>query len=94
MNINTAKAQNDGGANRSVTSDKHLLIQYKDIKPYAIGGVKEGEVAIYCTGIGYIPWKSENGEVLLIRCYYCKDVAGTILSPTDIVMQHKDRYWH
>jgi hypothetical protein len=49
-------AQNDGRANRSVTSSKSLLVHYQDIADYGINGVKEGETAITCTGQGFIPW--------------------------------------
>jgi hypothetical protein len=54
--IQIQSAQNDGGANRSVMASKDLLVHYEDIEDYAIGGVKEGEPAIICTGKGYIPW--------------------------------------
>ncbi len=91
-NTTTTSVQNDGGANRSVTNQKHLLHNYKDIKPYPIGGVKDGEPAIYCTGRGFLPWQASDGETIMVRCYYSQDVGGTIFSPTDIVIQHKERY--
>ena len=74
--------QKDSGANRSVTSHKDLLLQCEEITPYPMGGVKEG-VAIYCIAKGYLPWHNDGGELFLVRCYYCKDVDGTILLPTD-----------
>ena len=67
-------------------------MDYKPIPAYPIGGVKEGEAAIHCTGIGYLPWQASNGEKILVRTYYSEEVGGTILSPTDIVVQHKERY--
>ena len=88
--INTA--QNDSGANRSVTNAKHLLVNYRSIKPYAIQGVSDGDAAIQCTGIGYLPWKADTGEVLLIRCFYCKQASGTIISPSDVNMQYQSKY--
>ena len=51
--INTA--QNDSGANRSVTNNKQLLVHYKAIRPYAIKGINDNSAAIHCTGIGYLP---------------------------------------
>ena len=87
------KMQDDGGANRSVTNQKELLIHYKDIKPYGIGGVKKGEAAIYCTGEGYIPWYSDDDELFLVKCYYCEQVAGTILSPNDLAHQYSERFY-
>lgn len=31
-----------------------------------------------------MPWKSDNGEILLVHCYYSKDVADTIISLNDV----------
>ena len=53
--IDTVSLQNDGGANRSCTNMKHLLLDFKEIDPYPIQGVKENAVAIYCTGFGFLP---------------------------------------
>jgi deoxyuridine 5'-triphosphate nucleotidohydrolase len=90
--IQISQAQNDGGANRSVTNNRDLLIKYENIPKYPINGVKDGEVAIYCTGRGYLPWRAESGELILIRCYYCEHTSGTIISPTDVNAQYTDRY--
>ena len=54
--VQIKSAQNDGGANRLVTSSKSLLVHYEDIPGYGISDVKEGEAAIVCTGKGYLPW--------------------------------------
>ena len=90
--VELATAQNDSGANRSVTNQKGLLVNFKPIKPYAINGVQEGTPAIYCTGIGLLPWRADTGEVLLINCLYCKQASGTIISPSDVNMQYRDKY--
>jgi dUTP pyrophosphatase len=87
-----ATAQNDGGANRSVTSSKDLLVHYRDIDPYPINGVQKGDPAIYCTGTGYLPWRADTGELLLVRCLYCANASGTIISPPDVNMQYSDKY--
>jgi hypothetical protein len=75
-----------------VTSSKDLLLHYETIPDYAINGVKEGEPAIICIGKGYIPWRSNSGEIILVRCFYCPQASGTILSPSDINAQYSDRY--
>jgi dUTP pyrophosphatase len=90
--VRILSAQHDSGANRSVTSCKNLLLHYKDIDDYAINGVKEGEPAIVCTGTGYVPWRAKSGEIILIRCLYCPDASGTIISPSDVNSQYSNRY--
>ena len=90
--VKLATAQNDSGANRSVTNQRNLLVHFKSIKPYAINGVKEGSPAIYCTGIGLLPWRADTGEVLLIKCLYCDQASGTIISPSDVNMQYREKY--
>ena len=85
-------AQNDSGANRSVTNQQHLLLNYKEIKPYAIKGVNDQEAAIHYTGTGYLPWRADTGEILLIHCLYCKESAGTIISPSNVNLQYQDKY--
>ena len=64
--VQILSAQNDGGANRSVTSTKSLLLHYEHIDDYAMNGVKEGKPAIICTGRGYLPWRANSGEIILI----------------------------
>lgn len=73
------------GANCSVTNERHLLVSFKNIKSYAIGGVANDGPAIRCTGLGYLPWKADTSEIVYVKCYYSKDAAETIISPTDIV---------
>jgi hypothetical protein len=90
--VNIHNAQNDGGANRSVTSSKSLLVHFEEISDYGINGVKEGEAAIVCTGRGFIPWRANSGEIILIRCLYCAEASGTIISPSDVNAQYVDRY--
>ena len=84
--------QNDGGANRSVTPNKELLINYKPIKNYAVNGIQKGDPALQCTGMGYLPWQADIGELLLVRCLYCNEASGTIISPSDVNMQYKSIY--
>ena len=84
--------QTDSGANCSVTNDRTLLIRYKNIHKFPLGGIQDGQPAIYCTGKGYIPWVSEEQHILLIPCYYSSQAAETIISPTDIVQQNIKDY--
>ena len=86
-------AQNDPGANRSVTNDRSLLVNFTWLDTtYDIGGVAADEVALQCTGFGYLSWVADNGECLLVRCLYSPQSDGTILSPNDICAQYKERF--
>ena len=78
-------AQGDHGANRSCTNNKSLLINYKPIDPYLIHGVNSEGPAIHCEGVGFLPWQNNNGQMLLIKCYYSSSMTGTIISPNDVV---------
>jgi hypothetical protein len=77
----------DGGANRSITNDATQLLQFKNIKPYPMS-TAGGDSDLICTGVGYLPWKSTNGYTILIRCYYSKNAVDTIVSPSDIALNH------
>ena len=85
-------AQNDGGANRTVTNNKNLLIHFESIPPYPINGVSSEAPAIHCTGKGYIPWRSNKGDIILVRSLYCAEASGAIISPNDVVTQYQQHY--
>ena len=89
MDINTTSMQNDGGANRSVTNQRHILINCEEITPYPISGVNG---KIQRTAKDFIPWTLEQGSIILVPCYYSSQVNGTIVSPTDLVEHNKQRY--
>ena len=76
----------DGGANRSITNLRDHLLKYQNIKKYPMSGVAAGDAALVCTGIGYLPWQADTGEIILVKCYYSSAAADTIISPTDIVV--------
>jgi hypothetical protein len=38
--------------------------------------------------MGYIPWVADTAKTVFVKCYYSKNAAETILSPTDIVATH------
>ena len=40
----------------------------------------------------YIPWYSQQHDILLIPCYYCPKATGTLISTTDIVFSHLDKF--
>ena len=88
MHICTDTIQNDTEANKNVTSDKSLLYNYEDIAPNPIGGVKEDDVAIVCTGKGFLQWLSNEGTCTLVEILYFIEVNGTIISPTTVVQQY------
>jgi hypothetical protein len=50
----------DGGASWSLTNDKDILIQFQNIKKYAMEGSATNGPAIQCTGKSYIPWRADN----------------------------------
>jgi len=78
----------DGGANRSITPEQSALLQYRNIKPIHIRGVNADDPAVTCTGYGYLPWRAPDGTTLLVCCYYSPKAADTIISPTDVVLNH------
>ena len=53
--IHLEVAQNDNGANRSVTNNRRLLVNFQPIKPYPIHGVSADGPALHCTAVGYLP---------------------------------------
>ncbi len=82
----------DGGANLSVTPRLDLLVKYKNIKKHAIAGVAQDGPALYATGVGYLPWRAEDGTTLLVKCYFSNNAAETIISPTDVVVNKFQDY--
>ena len=87
------KVQNDPGANRSITDRKDCLYQYKTLAtPLPVHGVSSDGPAIVCVGVGLLPWKSKEGDVILIQCYYCPQATGTIISPTGITRKYSSKY--
>lgn len=90
--IQIRKAQNDIGANASVTNNKDSIILYRDIAPYAVGGIQKDDPAITCTGKGYLLWKSKSGTNLLVPIYYCSEADGTIISPQSVQNLYSTTY--
>ena len=84
--------QLDGGANRSITNNPNLLHHFRNIRRYAMAGISDGAPALYCTGKGYLMWKAATGEVLAVSCYYSHQASETIISPTDVVLNHIGTY--
>ena len=84
--------QLDGGANRSITNNPNLLQNFRHIRRYAMTGISDGEPALYCTGKGYLMWRAATGETLAVSCYYSSQASETIISPTDVVLNHIGTY--
>jgi hypothetical protein len=82
----------DGGANRSITPFKHHLIHFRIIKAYHVLGVNKEDPALTVTGTGYLPWCAPGGTILLVRCLYSSQAADTIISPTDVVLNHQSHF--
>ena len=78
----------DEGANMSLTNDESKLINFRYIKKKAIAGVADGGPALYAVGIGYLPWRSDQGTTILIKCFYSPQAAETVISPNDVVINH------
>jgi dUTP pyrophosphatase len=86
-------AQTDSGANRIVTNDMKLLQNIKFIEPMPMSGCNSNEpAAITCTAMGDMTLQSKNLDRIKVKCYYLEQVDGTIISPTTIITQHKDKY--
>jgi hypothetical protein len=90
--LSTVRVHINGGANWSITNNKDNLLSYRNIKKYPMSGVAAAEVALTCSGVGYLPWQADTGELVLVKCYYSSDAADTILSPTDIVANNIHNY--
>jgi hypothetical protein len=89
----TWRVQNDPGANRNVTNNRSMLIKYQTLsRPLPMNGVSKDGPVIECEGYGYFPWENDEGNTLLIKCYYCSDVSETLLAPTAIVKQYRNKF--
>ena len=85
--------QNDSGANRCITNDKAVLLKFKHIPSIPIGGIQKNSPALFATGNGLLPFRSDNGDILLVPCLYCEHAECTLLSPTAIVTHYHDIYY-
>ena len=86
--ISQLRVHVDGGANRSITHNQDSLLNFRNIKKYPMSGVAAGDAALICTGVGLLPWRSDTGEMVFVRCYYSSNAADTIVSPTDVVVNN------
>jgi deoxyuridine 5'-triphosphate nucleotidohydrolase len=70
-----------------------LLKNVSIIEPYPMGGCNKNDpAAIICTAKGTLQLSSIDGTKLSVQAYYSDQVDGTIISPTTIVVQHKERF--
>jgi dUTP pyrophosphatase len=86
------KIQIDGGANCSITNNINTLIQVQHIEPYPIYGVSSDAAALQYTAKGYLPWTAEDGEIIHVPCFFSPNAAEPIISPTDVVLSHPNKY--
>lgn len=57
-----------------------------------MNGINGDTPALYCTGLGLLPWRAPDGNTLMVKCYYSADAADTIVSPTDVVITELTDY--
>jgi hypothetical protein len=63
-----------------------MLVSYKNIRSLPIDGVSADGPVITFTGMGFLQWRSDDKQLIPVKCYYSSSVAETIISPTDIVV--------
>ena len=51
--------QNGSGANRCITNEKAVLLTFKKIPAIPIGGIEKNSPALFATGHGLLPFRSE-----------------------------------
>jgi hypothetical protein len=51
-----------------------------------------GSNDIKCTGVGYLPWRAPNGDIIFIKCFYSDKVTDTIISPSNIVLNNITKF--
>ena len=86
-------AQSDSRANRIVKDDLSILTNVKIIAPYPMGGCnKTDPAAIICTATGELTLTSMDNTKISVKACFSEQVDGTIISPTTMVVQHKERY--
>ena len=90
MRVRTDEQQVDSGANKSVTDDKNIIMNYQPIGPEPIFGVEKDQVACQIIGHGIAYLDTIDGDVLGIILYHAPGCAGTILSPNAIVNDSKN----
>ena len=90
--VQIVRSQNDIGANTSVTNDKSSIHLYQDIPSYPISGDNKEDPVVICEGKGYLIWKSDSNDNLLVPIYFCKEADGTIISPNSIQQFYKNMY--
>ena len=73
----------DGGANRTITNDITVLCNLQAIKPFTIGGIKEGE-GITCIAVGEYCITCDNG----IHIFKLSD-SSVMLYRLEIIIRNK-----
>ena len=82
----------DSGANRSVTNNIDILRDVQSIKPYELKGANESSGYLQCTKKGMLDLVCDDGAILSTVVYYTQDIQGTIISPTDLIMNNAEHF--
>jgi len=77
----------DGGANRSITNNKTILLKFRNFKWYSIDGIAADGPVIQCTSKGLFQWRADNSDIIHLHCYYSPNAIETIISPTDVIVK-------
>ena len=85
--------QSDTGANRHLTDDKTLLVNYKEITPFTIGTInKDSTSAVEVIGVGELPIPTTTGTMERPKVYYSPNASGSVFSPDRYVLE-TNRYY-
>ncbi len=77
----------DGGANICLTNNLNLLVDAINIQPLPITVALDNKVTLNdcCTKQGFIPLTLADGSIHWQVCYYCANMAETIISSQAIL---------
>ncbi len=84
----------DGGSNICVTGNLQLLLDSVDIPPIAISVALDGPPSSFddtITKRGLLPLRLSDGTSYYQPCYYCANMAETIISPISIIFLDSSR---
>ena len=85
--------QSDSGANCNLTNDLDLLTDVHDTPDNILATCNTNDESnIISNKAGYILFRDDTGHVIRTKVYYSTDSDGTVLSPTAITKQNKDRF--
>ena len=74
----------DSGASDCITLDKHLLKQFRHVKPRSLNTADVTSTEWRIEGEGLMDIQTATGDWLTIKTLYFPNASGTIISPTFI----------